>query len=226
MNLSRRNKSLIIIFLVLLADQSLKFWIKTHLSLGDEIVIAKNWFILHFVENNGMAFGFEFAGEYGKMFLSIFRILAVVAIGWYLFRLVKQKDVPFGFIASISLIFAGAIGNIIDSMFYGLIFSHSFGQVATLFPEGGGYAGFLHGKVVDMLYFPLIQGYYPKWIPVIGGSDFIFFRPVFNIADSAITVGIFSILIFYRRYFSKSEKTQAKETETDNTSANETLTEG
>ena len=225
MNLSRRNKSLIIIFLVLLADQLLKFWIKTHLSLGDEIVVAKNWFILHFVENNGMAFGFEFAGEYGKMFLSIFRILAVIAIGWYLFRLVKQIDVPFGFIASISLIFAGAIGNIIDSMFYGLVFSHSFGQVAALFPEGGGYAGFLHGKVVDMFYFPLIQGHYPEWLPVVGGSNFIFFRPVFNIADSAITVGIFSILIFYRRYFSKTEEEKENGSETENTSS-ETLTEG
>jgi len=225
MSYSRRNKSLGIIFLVLFADQLLKIWIKTHLSLGDEIVIAKNWFILHFVENNGMAFGFEFAGEYGKMFLSIFRILAVVAIGWYLFRLVKQKDVPFGFIASISLIFAGAIGNIIDSMFYGIIFTHSFGQVSTLFPEGGGYAGFLHGKVVDMLYFPLIQGQYPNWVPVVGGTEFIFFRPVFNIADSSITVGIFSILIFYRRYFSKSEEKLAEETETDNNAA-ETLTEG
>ncbi len=224
MSYSRRNKSLVIIFLVLFADQLLKIWIKTHLSLGDEIVIAKNWFILHFVENNGMAFGFEFAGEYGKMFLSIFRILAVVAIGWYLFRLVKQKDVPFGFIASISLIFAGAIGNIIDSMFYGLIFNHSFGQVSTLFPEGGGYAGFLHGKVVDMLYFPLIQGQYPNWLPVVGGTEFIFFRPVFNVADSSITVGIFSILIFYRRYFSKSEEKLAEETETDNNTA-ETLTE-
>jgi len=225
MSYSRRNKSLGIIFLVLFADQLLKIWIKTHLSLGDEIVIAKNWFILHFVENNGMAFGFEFAGEYGKMFLSIFRILAVVAIGWYLFRLVKQKDVPFGFIASISLIFAGAIGNIIDSMFYGIIFTHSFGQVSTLFPEGGGYAGFLHGKVVDMLYFPLIQGQYPNWVPVVGGTEFIFFRPVFNIADSSITVGIFSILIFYRRYFSKSEEKQIKETEVENSSA-ETLSEG
>ena len=215
MNHSRRNKSLVIIFLVLLADQILKIWIKTHLSLGEEIIVAKNWFILHFVENNGMAFGFEFAGEYGKMFLSVFRILAVVAIGWYLFRLVKQKDVPFGFIVSISLIFAGAIGNIIDSMFYGLIFNHSFGQVASLFPEGGGYAGFLHGKVVDMLYFPLIEGHYPDWVPVVGGTDFIFFRPVFNIADSSITVGIFSILIFYRKFFSKSEEKLAKDSETE-----------
>jgi signal peptidase II len=213
MNFSRRSKSLSIIFIILIVDQVLKIWIKTSMSLGDEIVVFKNWFILHFVENNGMAFGFEFAGEYGKMFLSIFRILAVVAIGWYLSKLVKQKEIPFGFVASISLILAGAVGNIIDSLFYGLIFDHSYGQVATLFPDGGGYAGFLHGRVVDMLYFPLFSGTYPRWLPIIGGNDFLFFRPVFNIADSSITIGIFSILIFYRRYFNKPDKKPASEEE-------------
>jgi signal peptidase II len=187
------------------------------MSLGDEFVVFKDWFILHFVENNGMAFGFEFAGEYGKMFLSIFRILAVVAIGWYLFKLAKQKEFPFGFIVSISLIFAGAIGNIIDSLFYGLIFQDSYGQVSAIFPEGGGYAGFLHGKVVDMFYFPLINGRYPEWLPFLGGNQFIFFRPVFNIADSAITIGIFSILIFYRKYFNTVEKKPAEESTEQNT---------
>ncbi len=221
--MSRTKKALIIIFLILLADQVLKFWIKTHMSIGDEIVVFKNWFILHFVENNGMAFGFEFAGEYGKMFLSVFRILAVIAIGWYLFKLARQKDVPFGFIVCISLIFAGAIGNIIDSLFYGMIFTHSYGQVATLFPEGGGYSSFLHGRVVDMFYFPLIEGRYPEWIPKIGGNPFIFFRPVFNIADSAITVGIFSILLFYRRYFNKHEEQGIEESPAEETSVeNET----
>jgi signal peptidase II len=218
--MSRSLKSLLVIILILVADQVLKIWIKTSMSLGDEIVVFKDWFILHFVENNGMAFGFEFAGEYGKIFLSVFRIIAVVAIGWYLFKLAKQKDIPFGFVMCIALIFAGAIGNILDSLFYGIIFEHSRGQVSGIFPEGGGYAGFLHGKVVDMFYFPLVEGRYPEWVPKIGGNPFIFFRPVFNIADSAISVGIFSILVFYRRYFNKpTEETKEETSEVENTSA-------
>lgn len=202
--MTKLKKSLLIVVLVLLVDQILKFWIKTNMTLGEEFPVIGNWFLIHFVENNGMAFGFEFGGEYGKIFLSIFRVLAVFGIGWYILKLVKQ-DIPMGFIACVSLIFAGAIGNIIDSAFYGLIFNDSYGQVATLFPDGGGYATFLHGRVVDMFYFPLISGVYPDWIPFAGGSDFQFFRPVFNVADSAISIGIFSIILFYRTQFNKLE---------------------
>ena len=206
---NQRLKLLIIIIGILAADQILKFWVKTNLALGEEIVVFRDWFIIHFIENNGMAFGFEFAGEYGKLFLSIFRIVAVVAIGWYMVKLTRKKEFPFGFLVSIALIFAGAIGNIIDSLFYGVIFSHSYGQIAGFLPEGGGYAGFLHGKVVDMFYFPVLQVDLPEWVPIWGGDEFIFFRPVFNIADSAITVGIFSILLFYRKYFDHIDNKKA-----------------
>ena len=198
--MSSKTKSIIIILVVLFLDQALKFWIKTNMMLGDEFIIAKNWFIIHFVENNGMAFGLEFGNSIGKYFLSIFRIIAIGAIIWYLAKLWK-RNVPFGVIACFSLILAGAIGNILDSAFYGLIFDESYGKVATLFPPGGGYSAFLQGRVVDMFYFPLISGNYPSWLPFLGGKDFIFFRPVFNLADSSITVGIISILIFYRKFF-------------------------
>lgn len=219
---NRSKKLLGIVFLILIIDQALKIWVKTHFALGDEIVVFKNWFILHFVENNGMAFGFEFAGEYGKMFLSIFRIIAVIAIGWYMFKLAKNEELPFGFLVSIALIFAGAIGNIIDSLFYGMIFNHSYGQIADIFPKGGGYETFLHGRVVDMFYFPIIQGHYPDWIPIRGGTDFIFFRPVFNIADSSITVGIFSILLFYRKQFNKMDESHEEQTGEDNSETKST----
>ncbi len=213
MNLSKSKKALLIIVFILIADQILKIWVKSHMSLQEEIKILGDWFSILFIENNGMAFGFEFAGEYGKIFLSLFRIAAVVAIGWYLFKLSK-RDFPMGFIASIALIFAGAVGNILDSAFYGLIFEESnYGKVAAFLPEEGGYAGFLHGKVVDMFYFPIIQGFYPKWVPFFGGEPFVFFRPVFNIADSAITIGIFSVLIFYRKQFNKHLNNKEESTE-------------
>jgi signal peptidase II len=173
--------------------------------LGEETVIAKNWFIIHFVENNGMAFGFEFGDSIGKYFLSIFRLAAIGALAWYLSRLWK-KEVPFGLIVCFSLILAGAAGNLIDSAFYGLIFNESHSQVATLFPDGGGYTSFLLGRVVDMFYFPLIDTHFPSWFPFWGGQEFIFFRPVFNIADSSISVGIVAIFIFYRKHFDEEKK--------------------
>ena len=200
MKISKLTKSILVILLIIIADQVLKVWVKTNMSIGEEIKILGNWFIILFVENNGMAFGFEFAGEYGKVFLSVFRILAVIAIGWYLVKLSKL-DLPLGFLICIAMIFAGALGNIIDSVFYGVLFNHSFGQVAEFMPIEGGYSSLLHGKVVDMFYFPLINGTYPTWFPFKGGEEFIFFRPVFNIADSSITIGIFSILLFYRKQF-------------------------
>ena len=210
--MSVKNKSILLIFLILLADQALKIFIKTHFMLGEEVVIFKNWFIIHFVENNGMAFGFEFGNSIGKYFLSIFRIAAIGALGWYLTKLWK-KDIPFGLVACFSLILAGAAGNLIDSAVYGLIFNDSHGQVSTFLPAGGGYTSFLLGKVVDMFYFPLIDTHFPTWFPIWGGQEFVFFRPVFNIADSSISVGIVSIFIFYKSHFDeKKEEVAAPET--------------
>jgi len=200
------KRPLIIIFLVLVIDQLVKLYVKSHFVLGEEYKIAP-WFIIHFTENNGMAYGMQFSGQYGKIFLSVFRIAAVAGIGWYLIRLVKEHANP-GLIASIALIFAGALGNIIDSAFYGLIFSDSSYEVAKLFPQGGGYAGFLHGKVVDMLYFPIMEGYFPTWFPIWGSEEYIFFRPVFNCSDSAITIGVLMILVFQRRFYPRKPEEQ------------------
>ena len=202
------KKSILIIFLVLIADQVLKIWIKTHMTLGQEINVAGNWFILHFTENEGMAFGLTFGGAAGKLILSIFRIIAVIFIGYYIYRLRKRSPHP-GLIISFSLIMAGALGNIIDSAFYGIIFNQSsYHTVATMFPPEGGYNSFLHGKVVDMLYFPVIETIMPEWVPFWGGEQFIFFRPVFNIADSSITTGVFLLLIFQKKFFTKNETAQ------------------
>ncbi|PZX18654.1 signal peptidase II [Breznakibacter xylanolyticus] len=172
------------------------------MMLGDHFPILGDWFYIHFVENNGMAFGMEFFGTYGKLFLSVFRIVAVGAIGYYLYKII-QRGTTAGMVICVSLIMAGALGNIIDSAFYGMMFNHSESQIASLFPAEGGYASFLHGKVVDMFYFPIWQGRYWDWIPVLGGQNFLFFRPVFNVADSAITIGILSILLFQRHVFNE-----------------------
>ncbi|CAN5285529.1 lipoprotein signal peptidase [soil metagenome] len=194
---------IIIAFLVLIADQVLKFWIKLNFYHGESLPIFGEAFTLHFVENEGMAFGWKLAGEYGKIILTVFRIAAVFFIAYYLYILTNKKAAT-GLIVSISLIMAGAFGNIIDSVFYGVIFSaspHNTAEIAQLFPAGGGYGTLLHGKVVDMLSFRLFELNIPYAIPVIGGKGFTFFGPIFNIADAAITGGVIMILLFQKRYF-------------------------
>ena len=193
--------SFVVIVIVLVLDQILKIWIKTSMTLGQEIPVIGSWFKLLFVENNGMAFGWLGGGGFLKIALSLFRIVAIVALFWILIRQAK-KGTKFGVLFGLALITAGAMGNIIDSVFYGRIFSEStFTQVATLFPDGGGYASWLHGRVVDMLYFPIIDvaKENASWLPdFFFGQDgrFIFFRPIFNLADAAITIGVFYMLIF------------------------------
>jgi signal peptidase II len=196
-----RHVIFIVVF-ILVIDQALKFWIKTHLYMQQEFVIFPNWFRIHFIENEGMAYGLKFGGDWGKIMLTLFRLVAVVIGFWYMKKLVHQKFHT-GLLICGSLILAGAAGNLIDSMFYGLIFSDSSYDIARFLPKEGGYGAFLHGRVVDMLYFPIYEGYLPKWVPFKGGDYFIFFRPVFNIADAAISTGVITILVFQRRFFSK-----------------------
>lgn len=193
------KKAILIILLVLLADQALKVWVKLNFYYDSAIPILGDKGYLHFIENRGMAFGMEFGGEWGKLLLTLFRIGAVTAIGYSLYRMI-QRGAGVRMVVSISLILAGALGNIIDSTFYGVIFSASTPyQKAVLFPPDGGYAPFLHGAVVDMFYFPLIEGRLPEWLPFWGGEHFVFFRPVFNIADAAISVGIGLFILAQRR---------------------------
>ncbi|MFC2137937.1 lipoprotein signal peptidase [Bacteroidota bacterium] len=191
---------ILIILIIIIADQISKILVKTNLMLGQELTVIGQWFRIHFTENNGMAFGLELAGNYGKLILTLFRFAAIIGIGYYIFDLAK-KDAPRGLLISISLILAGAIGNLLDSAFYGMIFNESYYRVATIFPESGGYATILHGRVVDWLYFPVIDTYLPSWFPFWPNRHFIFFRPVFNIADSSITSGVILILLFQKKYF-------------------------
>ena len=185
--------------ILIVLDQALKFWIKTHMFLGQEFKIF-DWFIIHFTENNGMAFGIEFGGPLGKNILTIFRVIVVSFGIRYIYKLTKEK-LPNGALLSLGFIIGGAIGNIIDSIFYGVIFNDSYLKLASLMPEGGGYSRFLGGKVVDMFYFPIINTHFPSWMPFLADQHFIFFRPVFNIADAGISVGIFILIVFYRNFF-------------------------
>jgi signal peptidase II len=204
MQLSKGKKITILVILILLLDQTVKVLIKTNMTIGESIHVFGNWFQILFVENNGMAFGMQFGGTMGKLVLSLFRIALAGFIIYYIKKLIDQKA-PTGVLVGVALILVGAIGNIFDSLFYGLIFSEStVTQVASMFPDGGGYAPFLFGKVVDMLYFPVIDATLPDWFPIWGGENFMFFRPIFNIADSSITIGVFYMLLFQRKFFTSN----------------------
>ena len=179
----------IVVGSLLLADQVVKLLVKTHMQIGEEFNVIGSWFRIHFIENEGFAFGMAIGGDIGKVFLTLLRLVASVLIGWLVVRMVRQGT-RMSLTTSLSLIFAGAVGNLIDSCFYGLIFNESYYNVATLFPPEGGYAPLLKGRVVDMFYFPLFAFDWPAWMPIVGGRHFEFFNAIFNIADAAITIGI------------------------------------
>jgi signal peptidase II len=213
-----------VILLILIADQVLKYYIKTHYFINEEHKVIGNWFRLHFVENKGMAWGWEFGGSFGKIILTLFRLFAVFFGIYYIKKIVRQKQHK-GFIICVALIFSGAVGNLIDSLFYGLIYTDSpegYSTLAKLVTPGNGYGSFLHGKVVDMFYFPIFNAQWPQWMPVVGGDKFEFFSPVFNLADAAISVGVITILVFQNRFFKKKEKIQHPTVET-NTTVNDSV---
>lgn len=184
-------------------DQVIKVAVKLNMYLHESFSVCGDWFYIYFTENKGMAFGMELGG---KLFLTCFRLLAVSLLGYYLYRIIRNTKFPVGYIVSIALVFAGAMGNIIDSLFYGEIFTHSMGRVASLVPFGEGYGDFLYGAVVDMFYFPLFSFDWPEWVPFVGGEHFIFFSPIFNFADACISCSIVSILLFYRNCINKPLK--------------------
>ena len=198
--LTKGRISLLVIVSVLLIDQIIKVIVKTNMYFHESIHIT-DWFYIYFTENNGMAFGMEI---FGKLFLTSFRIIAVGFIAWYLYKTIK-KGAKTGYIICVSLILTGALGNIIDSVFYGVLFDQSTNSsIATFLPAEGGYSTWFYGKVVDMFYFPIIDTTWPMWMPVIGGQHFIFFSPIFNFADAAISCGIIALLLFYSKYWNES----------------------
>ena len=225
-SLRQSSKIILLVLVVLILDQWFKIWVKTNMEYNQEIAImGLSWAKLRFIENNGMAFGFSMGGDYGKLFLSVFRIIAVSGLIYFIRYLVKSKAST-GMLISFALILAGAIGNIIDSAFYGMIFSASpyHGGLAEMFPEGGGYSGFLYGKVVDMLYFPIAHGRLPEWFPFWPNRQVLFLRAVFNLADVYITVGVLSTIIFHRSFFKNEihELEESKEENEENEESSET----
>lgn len=220
--------AVLIIAIIIIADQALKIWIKTSFPLGHVTnMLGFEWAQLYFIENKGMAWGWEWGGTWGKMLLTLFRLAAVIFGTWYIGRIIRQ-GYSRGFIICASLIYAGALGNLIDSMFYGMIFDKgmltdplsngtiNYAGVAHLTGEGG-YAGFLHGNVVDMLYFPMIESHFPKWMPFIGGNEFLFFSPIFNIADASISVGVITLLLFQKRLVHRKHEEDTTQTVTTST---------
>ena len=213
MKLSKGYISIAIILLILLIDQIVKIWVKTHFFIGESVEVTP-WFYIHFIENNGMAFGMELGSKY---LLTLFRIVVVSGLLYYLFKIRNNETFPFGYIICISAIIAGAAGNILDCLFYGLIFNNPLPpEAASLFPSDGGYAPLMLGRVVDMLYFPLFSFVWPEWVPFVGGDSFLFFQPVFNVADAAISVGIIVLILFYSKCISLPT---AQQSSVDNSSS-------
>lgn len=197
--------AIFIILFIIIADQALKFYIKTNFYYGQEVDVLGSWFRLHFIENEGMAFGMKLSeAATGKLVLTLFRLVAVI-FGFFLLKSLVKKDYRKGVIICGALILAGALGNLIDSIFYGMIFTESSFHLGRLVPWGQGYGSLFHGRVVDMLYFPLVDTKLPEWMPFVGGNDFVFFEPVFNIADAAISVGVVTLILFQKRLLTKKE---------------------
>lgn len=220
----------LIIAAIILVDQVLKIWIKTSYEPGHVTnVLGMNWFRLHFIENPGMAWGWKFGNETGKMVLTLFRLVAVIFGTWYLGRIVKQQYKK-GFIVCAALIYAGALGNLIDSMFYGMIFDKGLSASTNYLQytdiahfSSNGYSSFLHGSVVDMLYFPMFKGTFPSWFPFVGGDDFEFFSAIFNIADASISIGVITLLIFQKRFFKKIAPAETHATVETNTEVSDKM---
>lgn len=206
--MKKQHWAILIVLAILLVDQLTKILVKTNMHLDQMIPLIGNRVNIYFVENPGFAFGMKFGGATGKIILTLFRLVASTLIAIYIRSIIK-KGAPLGVVIGLSVILAGALGNIIDSMFYGILFGEStYGTVAQFLPESGGYAAFLQGHVVDMIYCPILRGTFPTWFPFKGGESFTFFSPIFNIADTAITVGVFYLLLFQRKFFKTEESKQ------------------